>query len=210
MHKISSQGRYLRYEGLTIIMPVQTLLSPTFHQAHDLIEQWRATAALAALPVSSYHVTLSGLLNRREKPSLDGYNEAVDVLRARLQRVKWLLSQEDPAASLTFVAKDARKGRTAVSMTLVPKTPADAARLEYLNALIARTLGDFYDFQPRSHMSVGYHVVDHPTNASIDTRQAFRVQPLLPALEKIFHAVDISVALPQICFFANMTVFTPL
>ena len=204
MEKMDSSGRFQRYEGITVIMPVNTTLSPhQYQKAYDLIYALYG-GIVSPLPVDSYHVTLTGVTVRGRAASLADYNALVTENRARLEAVKWQLhNNARQQRTIAFSVEEARLGSRAVTLTLRPSSDADETELKRLSALMERTLGQLYQRQPRWHMSVAYRRLGLTIDEAV-------FEPLQTALMNTFSSVDIIVTPPMLCAFYDMRQFRPL
>lgn len=205
MEKVDSSGHFQRYEGVTTVMFVNdTAHHAVFQQAYDLVYTLFG-GIVSPLPVDSYHVTLSTVAVRAKAKSLQRYNALMSDNHARLEGVKWQLTNNAREAhhAVTFRVEGARLGSRGISLTLQPSSDLDAAELRRLNALLERSLGRLYERQPRWHMSVAYRHL----GLSIEPAE---FAPLQSSLMDIFRNVEVSVLPPVLCAFYDMRQFRPL
>ena len=144
-------------------MPVNdSLHHAVFQQAYDLVYTLFG-GIVSPLPVDSHHVTLSTVAVRAEASSLARYNALMSEKHARLEAVKWQLTNHAREAhhAVQFRVEDARLGWRGISLTLQPSSDLDAAELRRSNALAERSLGRLYERQPRWHMSVPAPRAEH-------------------------------------------------
>ena len=204
MEKMDSKGRFQRFEGLTVIMPVNTSLNPAvYQQVYDLIYTLYG-GVVSPLPVDSYHVTLTGVITRSRYATVAEYNAVVAESRPQLESAKWQLTNNaQQQRSITFRVEDARLGFRAVSFTLRPSTDADEAELRRLNVLMDSSLGKLYQRQPRWHMSVAYRYLGR-------TIEPAEFKPLETSLMDVFRFMEIVVTPPVLCAFYDMRQFRPI
>ena len=204
LEKMDSSGHFQRYEGVTVIMPVNTTLNPqVYQQAYDLIYTLFG-GIVSPLPVDSYHVTLTGVATRAKFATVAEYNALMTASRARLESVKWQLhNNAKQQHSVAFSVEDARLGARAISLTLRPSTDLDEVELRRFNALMDRSLGPLYYRQPRWHMGLAYR------HQGLTIEQA-DFAPLQTGLMDIYRNVEVIVTPPVLCAFYDMRQFRPL
>ena len=201
IRKIDNNGRYQRYDNITIVMPTSTQrLQLVYQSAFDTIRKY--PHIITALPVSSYHVTLWSIMSRREYSTVDEYNADVTALHPLFERFKYLLSRED--GFITFSVRLIRGAhRTAVALALEPKTAADARKLEKLNSSANRTFGNLFRRQRVYHMTMGYYV---PNVADEEEKRL----EMIKTLNETFADIDIVVEMPRLCAVTSMEAFPPV
>ena len=204
MEEIDSGGRYQRYEGITVIMPVNTSLQPAvYQQAYDLIYTLYG-GIISPLPVDSYHVTLTGIATRSKSASLADYNALISDNRARLEAAKWQLTNNARQQhTVTFTVEDAHLGSRGMSLTLRPSSDSDEAELRRLRALMERSLAQLYERQPRWHVGVGYRRL----GVNIEAEEFAKLQA---SLMDIFRGVEVVVTPPVLCAFYDMRQLRPV
>ena len=204
LEKVDSSGRFQRYEGVTVIMAVNTSLdSAAYQKAHDLIYNLFG-GIISPLPVDSYHVTLTSIAARAKAASLADYNQLLTDNRPRLEAVKWQLKNNAAQQhGVAFTVAGARLGAKAVSLTLHPSTYDDENELRKLNSLMYHALGKLFQRQPRWHLSVGYRRL----GLAIEPDE---FAPLEAALMDIFASIEVVVTPPVLSAFYDMRQFRPL
>ena len=157
---------------------------------------------MSVLPMRSYHVTLSSIVNRQQTDTIEQYTAKLTEHHGRLEAVKRLLQQK--TANVTFRATDVRACHIGISPTLVPSSESgDGAQLQRLNDIVADALGPLYDKQARSHMSLAYDIP--PLNMGQDSCRA-----LEKAVMTQYDGMSFVVGPPQLCVFSDMTYFQPV
>jgi hypothetical protein len=201
IRKIDERGRLLIWEGLTVIMPALNTAAASPHvEIYRLLSRDYA-AYLTALPMPSYHVTLSSVTQRTRWSSQAEYATFMADHLPRLQRTKRLLKQE--TANLTFTVVAVQSVAKYVSPTLAPASEADRLQLHRLNELIAGSLGPLFELQERSHMSLAYRI---PLVTVPDGQHA----ELEATLQRLYEGVELVVGPPRLCSFFDLTHFEPL
>lgn len=71
IHKLDHTGRYTLFEGITVVMPLLTDLSAMYNELEQVVPK----DVQALLPLSSYHITLTGVRCRNHFRTCEKYNE---------------------------------------------------------------------------------------------------------------------------------------
>ena len=173
---------------------------PAHVAVYKLLSQQYASN-MSVLPMRSYHVTLSSVINRQATPTLEQYTATLSNHHGRLEEVKRLLQRE--MVNITFHAVDVRACHIGISPTLLPSTESDIAQLAHLNDVVASALGPLYERQPRNHMSLAYDIP--PLNM-----EPADCRVLEAAVMAQYERLEFVVGPPQLCVFSDMTHFQPL
>ena len=202
IQKIDERGRFLLFEGVTIVMPIIfTAATTSAHVAVYKLLSQPYSSNMSVLPMRSYHVTLSSIISRPQTDTLEQYNSRVLASHDRLVAVKRLLQQE--AADVTFRAADVRACHIGISPTLLPASESDRAQLQRWETLVADALGPLYEKQDRNHMSLAYDIP--PLTMDDNSCRA-----LEKAVMGLYDGMDFIVGPPQLCVFSDMTHFQPV
>ena len=189
--RLDTQGHYTHFHTVSLIMAPQT--QPThdvYESIHALIVSEYSHIA-AALPVSSYHVTLSTIFDRRRSSSLEQHNALLRHEQPRLERAKWAFHAVDDAP-LTFRVVAIQTWMAGVALLLQPKTIDDLRRLTLLSELANNTLGTLYRHEKWWHSTLAYYIPQRVVQQS-------EVDEMRSKLLKIARSVDIVVQRPHIC-----------
>jgi len=152
----------------------------------------------AALPVSSYHVTLCDLFTRWKYKNAAEYNNEICSHLEKFERIKYYY--ENQQESVVFYVADVISWGSVFALHLKPKTADDATRLRRLEERTKEILGGLYSQQHTSHLTLVYKI-DHQTN---------HVDEIRLRVKELMQNVDVVCKRPQLCKFKDMTEFVPL
>ena len=203
IHKVDSSGRYLPFDGITVVMMAVGASNPQsrYRLGHELLRSCLPTARMAPLLTSSLHVTLCVVVSRWDFDSCQAYNRWVQQHHPRLERLKLQYSLHD--TRLTFTARVVCHAG-GVTLALQPKAGTDAAQLRRLLQLSQAELGPAWKPQPDSHLTLAYRIPDgQQVSAAI-------LQQLTQQLTSVYEHADIIVDAPRLCITTSMEDFVPV
>lgn len=207
--KIDSDGRYLRWDDITTVMPVRTHLSPAYERGYELMRD-KFGHFFTPTPVSSYHVTLTSVIALHFQPSVERYNALITANLRRLERLQLFFAQQ--TGIITFVVANHSfpllvGGGYSTTVRLSPKTAEDRARLTHLNATALEILGDMHVDNIAPHMGLGYKRLGWKPRSDEDVQQLVE---LMKELRSMYEGVEVVVDMPILCSIHNMTDFSPI
>jgi len=204
IRKIDEQAVYTPFETIVVLQRARTDLHPAYLRAHQVIASNYARL-LAPLPVDSYHVTLSGVFDRRQTADVTAYNRLITANHERLERLVHTMDHLPATdAPLTFALLDVVASGTGLTLHLRPKQPRDEQCIEWLAALANTTLGPLYKRQKQWHLTLAYKVP--PIDAIVESE----LQRAVDELRAVFAGVDIVVRTPTLCVSPTVAVCTDL
>ena len=200
IRKIDEEGVYTPFETIVVLQRARTDLHPAYETAHHLLVS-SYSRFLTPLPMDSYHVTLSGVVDRSKTDDVDEYNSLITANHGRLERLVYVMGRlVVDGAPLTFALLDVVATGTGVILHLRPKRSEDGERVEWLAALANRTLGLLYKRQARWHLTLAYKV---PPIKKIDENELTAASA---ELRKLFAGVDVVVRTPTLCVSLNVAI----
>jgi hypothetical protein len=194
--KINEKGEYLLFEGLTVVMPLQTDLSAMYEELQTIVPK----EVHALLPKESYHVTVTGIRCRFHFKTCEKYNEFLEQNIMAFERLKKSFEH----GSGNFMLE--HEVGTDMSQITAHLKPADTASAQYLDTMAAhceKHLGKFYR-KSRSHLSLAYKI---PSSKDLTLSECTNIAA---TLNKHLQGTVLTFGEPTICKFSNMCSYTAI
>ena len=189
--RLDEHGVYAHFHTVSLIMKPRTQATlEAYQRVHAVLRDH--SHILAPLPPASYHVTLSGIFDRRRSPTLDRHNALISSEHERLERAKFAFTSLGDSGSLTFRVIGIQDWLVGVALLMQPKGLEDMRRLTRLAELANSTLGPLYRHERWWHSSLAYFIPQR------DIQQS-ELAELRVKLMAIVGSVDIEVDGPRIC-----------
>lgn len=198
IQKVDRDGNFQFFEGLTIVMPLQTNVNTMFNELKQAIPQ----NTRAILPKESYHITLISVACRSRFKSCEEYNRYIRNNMDRFNNVKKLLNES--STSLKFKMREPNVSNNSHFAVLME--PADDQTRETLNSLRLQcfeALG-VKPYKNEWHMSLCYKY------RGCNYLQQPELTNIRNVLTKHLDGVNLTLGPPKLCSFKDMCKFTPV
>ncbi len=205
MKKLNSEGQFLPFEGLTVIMPLVTDLSAMYHALRQVVPP----EIHSLLSYESFHVTFTEIKCRSHFKNCEKYNEFLGEKLKDLEALKMELSNYQAKQSDLLLAFEMKHPVDAshmpqITVHLKPAHETTTLHLASIAECCQRHLGNKLFRPSRHHLSLAYRV---PNSAELTpAQQTLIAQAINSHLEgKVLHF-----GRAQLCKFSDMCTFIPL
>jgi hypothetical protein len=194
--KVDSDGNFDFFEGVTIVMPLKTNLSPMYEELKKIVP----VSSRALLPKESYHVTLISVACRSHFSSCEEYNQFIRNSIPQFKKVKQCLKQQ----KIRFVMKNPSiNNKMHFAIHLEPADDLSKKYLEETAKSCIDILGQEYR-QSNCHLSLAYK---YPGSDELSKNQLNQISQVI---EKHTKGVILEFGRPELCRFSNMCKFIPV